>query len=83
MGGLDPAALAECGDADLDARNGVQEVNAEMICEYVISSGELPRESAEPFAAYVHEAWNEYNEDGELTNGQVIAGALAYWRGRA
>ena len=83
MDDLNPAALAECGDVDLDARNGVQEVNAEMICEYVISSGELPRESAEPFAAYVHEAWNEYNEDGELTNGQVIAGALAYWRGHA
>lgn len=80
---LDPNALAECGDDDLNARAGVQQVDADMIAKYVISSGELPRESALPFAEYIHQQWNDYNEDGELTNGQVIAGALAYWRGQA
>lgn len=81
MDKLNPNALAESGDAELDERASVQPVTEMMIREYVISSEELPRESAKAFAMYIHEAWNDYNEDGELTNGQVIAGALAYWRG--
>lgn len=80
---LNPSALAECGDSELDEREGVQEVEEGMIREYVISSEALPPESAKPFAAYIHDVWNDYNEDGELTNGDVIAGALAYWRGQA
>ena len=83
MENLNPKALAECGDADLDARDGVQEVDAGMIHEYVISEGKLPRESAGPFAEYIEQNWYDYNEDGELTNGDVIEGALAYWRGGA
>lgn len=83
MDRLNPDALAECGDGELDARDDVQEVDADMIREYVISAGELPEESARPFAEYIEDRWYDYNEDGELTNGQVISGALAYWRGQA
>lgn len=82
MTDLDPKALAECGHTELDERDGVQEVSAGMIREYVIAENELPPESARPFAAYLHEVWNDYNEDGTATNGEVIAGALAFWRGQ-
>lgn len=82
MDRLNPAALAESGDSELDAREGVQMTTFGMIHEYVTSNGELPEESARPFAAWLDEAWNEWNEDGRLTNGEVIAGALAYWRGQ-
>lgn len=83
MDKLNPDALAESGDTELDAREVVQPVTEMMIYEHVIASGELPRESAKPFAAWLHESWNDWNEDGDLTNGKVIAGALAYWRGQA
>lgn len=42
----------------------------------------LPSESARPFAAWLDEEWNTFNEDEDKTVGQVVAGALAYWRGR-
>jgi hypothetical protein len=83
MDKLNPDALAECGDVELDDRESVQPVTEMMISDYIIASGALPRESAKPFASYVHERWNDYSEDGELTNGDVIAGALAFWRGEA
>jgi hypothetical protein len=83
MDKLNPDALAESGDDELNGREGVQSVTPAMIREHVINSGELPSESARPFAAWIHECWNDWNEDGELSNGQVIAGALAYWRGQA
>lgn len=54
-----------------------------MIAEYVISEGELPRASAEPFSEYVHYEWNDYVEGQTITNGDVIAGALEWWRGNA
>ncbi len=82
MDKLNPDALAECG-YDLDDRPQVQAVTEMMICEYVIEAGELPRYSAAPFAAWLAEVWNDFNEDGDLTNRQVIAGALADWRGNA
>lgn len=82
MAKLDLDALAESGDVDLDAREGVQPVTADMIRECLRLSGELPPESARPFVVWLDENWNGFNEDGDLTNGQVIAGALAYWRGQ-
>jgi len=78
MSKLNPDALAE-----LDGREAVQPVEAYMIKWYVIDVGELPEVSAGPFAAWIYENWNDWNEDGELTNGQVLAGALAHWRGQA
>lgn len=81
VGKLNPKALAGCGDTDLDSREGVQEVDAGMIREYVVSTNELPMESAEPFSEYIEQNWCDYNEEGELTNEQVISGALSYWRG--
>ncbi|MFJ4682047.1 hypothetical protein [Streptomyces sp. NPDC088789] len=79
---LNPNALAGCG-SDLDERPEVQPVTAAMIRAYVTDQGELPPYSAQSFATWLHDAWNDFNEDGELTNGDVIAGALAAWRGNA
>lgn len=83
MDKLNPTALAESGDGELDGREAVQPVTPAMVREYVVTAGELPIESARPFAAWLDEGWNDWNEDGDLTNGQVISGALAYWRGQA
>lgn len=80
MDKLNPNALAECG-YDLDDRPEVQAVTAEMISVYVIGAGELPRYSAEPFGEWLAEMWNGFNEDGDKTNGDVLRGALADWRG--
>lgn len=79
---LNPKALAESGDSELDEREGVQEVTEEMIRDYVTDQEELPAVSARPFAAWLHQDWNDWNEDGALTNGEVISGALDYWRGK-
>lgn len=79
---LNPDALAESGDEELDDRDNVQPVTEMMIYEYAVGKGELPRESARPFAEWLHEVWFDWNEDGELTNGKVIAGALQHWRGQ-
>lgn len=80
MDKLNPDALAECG-YDLDDRPQVQPVTEMMICEYVTEAEELPPYSAKPFAAWLTEVWNAFNEDGDMTNGQVVEGALADWRG--
>lgn len=82
MDKLNPDALAESGDVELDAREGVQSVTPAMICDHLRSTEELPPVSARHFAAWLDEEWNGFNEDGDLTNGQVLAGALAYWRGQ-
>ncbi|WP_372352640.1 hypothetical protein [Streptomyces sp. KL116D] len=79
---LDAAALAECGDVELNERPEVQHVSEDMVREHVIDAGELPRYSAAPFAAWLHGAWTEYTADGAHTNGDVIARALADWRGQ-
>jgi hypothetical protein len=87
---LDPKALAmtyeEDGLAsgDPDVRPGVQmDVDAGMIEQYIIDIHELPQESAQPFSEWAESMWFEYNEDGDLTNKQVIDGMLNYWRGNA
>lgn len=82
MGKLKPDALAESGDDELDARDGVQAVDAFDVKWHVIETGELPAESADPFATWLDQAWNDWNEDGTRTIGEVIAGALAFWRGQ-
>jgi hypothetical protein len=81
MEALNPDALATCGDNDLDTRRGVQDVTDLMITDYVVITGELPGESAGPFGAWLRQNWNDWNEDGELTNGAIITGALSFWRG--
>ena len=82
MDKLNPNALAECGD-DLDDRPEVQPVTEAMIYAYVTEKNELPPYSARPFAAWLFTVWNSFNEDGDNTNGDVITGALADWRGNA
>ncbi|MFH9248209.1 hypothetical protein ACH4LK_22610 [Streptomyces lydicus] len=82
---LDPNALAEInedeGAAPEDARPGVQPVTEVMIRVYVITAGELPEVSARPFAKWLHGAWFDFSEEPGPTNGDIIAGALAHWRG--
>ncbi|MFJ6010227.1 hypothetical protein ACIQHZ_31580 [Streptomyces halstedii] len=79
---LNPNALAESGDSELDSRPEVQELSGNMILAYVLLEKKLPPESARPFAEWLQYEWNSFNEDGENTNGMVIEGALAYWRGQ-
>lgn len=88
MDKLNPEALAEWGEEegapDAEVRPGVQrDVTAHMIADYVVDGGGLPRESAEPFGRYLHQAWNDYVESETLTQRDLIAGALAFWRGHA
>lgn len=74
---LDPNTIADDGN-DIP---GAQPVDATMIYDYVLDT-ELPPQSAEPFAFYADDVWYEYNDgSGTMTNGQIIAGMLAYWRG--
>lgn len=48
------------------------------------TGGGLPPVSAEPFAAWLNDTWNEYNdEDREQTNGEVLKSALEFWTGRS
>lgn len=85
---LDPSALAEWdeeqGACPQDVRPGVQPVDADMIADFVVEAGELPRESAQPFGDWLDGVWNDYTDPGDptQTNGDVIAGALSYWRGQ-
>lgn len=81
MDKLNPDALADSGDSELDAREGVQSVDEYMIKWYVIETEELPEESADPFASWIYANWTEWNEEGKNTNGDVIAGALDFWCG--
>jgi len=78
---FNPKALASCGDDELDERPEVQGVSYSMILEYIIDSDELPGVSARPFARWLNEEWNGFNEDGDATNGDVLQGALLFWRG--
>ena len=76
---LDPNAIADDGN-DIP---GAQPMHEYMIFDYVTNTGELPEESANAFAAYADETWYEYNDgSGTMTNGQIIAGMLTYWRGQ-
>jgi hypothetical protein len=47
-----------------------------MIFAFVREENELPPESATAFASWLHEVWDSFNEDGDLTNRQVLEGAL-------
>lgn len=82
---LDPTAWAETGDTDLDERDGVQEVDAQMIFDYVTDENVnlLPTYSAQPFARWLDDNWINFTEstNGLRTNGDVITGALINWCG--
>lgn len=80
---LDPDAWASTGDSELDARDGVQEVDTQMIFEWVITEHMLPDYSARHFAEWLHENWNDFAEsaDGLVTNRSVIHGAVTEWCG--
>lgn len=83
---LDPDAWAVTDDPDLDGRPGVQDVDAQMIFEYVTDTNvnELPAYSARPFANWLEVNWYEFTEEtrnGLLTNRDVIHGAIVDWCG--
>lgn len=47
------------------------------------TGGGLPEESARPFARWLDNAWNEFDdESGTPTNEDVLKGALKYWTGQ-
>lgn len=88
MDKLNPDALAEWGDeegapADEVRPNVQRDVTPQVIAAYIIEEGELPRVSAEPFGEYLHQTWNDYVENETLTQRELIAGALEFWRGNA
>lgn len=74
-------ALAEMEDGD--DRPGVKALARNDIREWAEDAGGLPAVSARPFAAWLNEVFYEWNEDGELTNEQVLKGARAHWVGEA
>lgn len=76
-----PDALAECGDPELDDREEVQPVTEMMILEYVRETKQLPMESARPFARWIQDEWYGFSEEGDVTVGDVISGALEHWCG--
>lgn len=82
---LNPDAIAEWEDWDPKTHPDVQPVTEGMILAYVVQEGELPSYSARPFAKWLFVHWNGFTDDedrnGTQTNGDVIQGALADWRG--
>lgn len=54
----------------------------ELILEVVRDNQALPEESARPFAKWLEKVWNSWTEEGQLSPSEVVAKALAYWRGQ-
>lgn len=78
---LNPLAWAWF-ENDTEVPVGYQYVTESMILDHVLVV-ELPKESAIPFAAWADDVWTEYNDGSESqTNGEIIQGMLAYWRGQ-
>lgn len=71
----DPSALADFEEDLFDEA---------AIRKWAIETGDLPVFSAEPFARWLDQAWNDYDDgSGTLTNEDVLKGALAEWKGEA
>jgi len=68
------------GPADFEK----QAFGFDLIYAWALSDGGLPAVSARPFAVWLDENWNEF-DDGEdkLTNKDVLEGALEHWTGRS
>jgi hypothetical protein len=44
----------------------------------------LPEVSASPFATWLDQVWDDYDDDsGTQTNGAILQGALSFWTGRS
>lgn len=79
---LDPDGVAWFGEDD-EMPAGVQYASEQAIFATVRAADELPVASAMAFARWLYNEWVEYDDDtGIQTNGQIIAGALAFWRGQ-
>lgn len=76
-------ALAEMEDGDY--RPGVDSISEYDIREWGEdpAGGGLPAPSADAFAKWLNKSFYDWNEDGELTNEQVLKSARAYWVGKA
>ncbi len=48
------------------------------------TGGGLPYVSALPFAHWLNNAWNDFDDgEGKLTNEDVLKGALDHWTGKS
>lgn len=66
--------------ADFDA-DGFTEQD---IRTWATEHGGLPDVSAFPFASWLDQSWNDYNDgSGTQTNEDVLTGALGFWTGRS
>lgn len=55
-----------------------------LIKRWALSStgGGLPEVSARPFATWLHDSWNDFDDgSGTMTNEVILKGALAFWKG--
>lgn len=76
---FDPNAIADDGSGTFP---GAQDVTELDIYAYVIENWGWPPEAVAPFAGHAYATWFEYNDgSGTQTNGQILDGILAYWRG--
>lgn len=74
-------ALAECDNDDLNARTGVRELTSRDIYDWAKDDAGLTAPSAKAFSGWMCVVWYDFNEDCDLTNRQVLEGALAEWCG--
>lgn len=74
-------AQAEMHDGD--DRSGVMALEEHEIRDWALADGGLPGPSARAFASWINTVFFDWNEDGELTNEQVLKGARANWVGEA
>jgi hypothetical protein len=52
-----------------------------MVAVYVTENKFLPQVSAEPFASYLSQVWHDFVDGEEITQRDLIDGALRFWRG--
>lgn len=84
MDKLNPDAFAEWYDEEdqiSDRPNVQQGVTIQMVAVYVTENKFLPQVSAEPFASYLSQVWHDFVDGEEITQRDLIDGALRFWRG--
>lgn len=77
MSNNDPSALADFEDDSFDEQAILTWASSD-------AGGALPAVSAHPFASWLNEAWNDFDdESGAQSNEDVLKGALDFWTGRS
>lgn len=77
---IDLDALATNSDPDHD--ENLAELTTAQIRRWARQFLHVP-DAAAAFADWLNENWNGFNEEGTLTNRDVLTGALVAWRGDA